>query len=189
MALKLVTGPTSEPVTDAEALAHCRIDHHDDDLLVRRLITAARRRVETTLRRSLLATTWRLSLGEFPCDAIVLPRPPAQSVSSIAYIDSAGASQTLASYQLDSDSEPAGIHPAYGEVWPSTRCQPNAVQVTFVAGYASAAAVPQTIKLAILMLVGHWYEHRESVTDESKLSETPQSVEFLLAGERVFRFV
>lgn len=189
MAVKVTVEPTAEPVSVAEALAHCRIDHSDDNALLLRLISAARRRVETTLRRALMSQTLRLSLDAFPCGAIVLPRPPVAAVTTIAYTDSAGDSQTVASYLLDAESEPARLSPAYGAAWPTARCQPNAVQITYSAGYASAAAVPPTIKLAILMLVAHWYEHRESAMDEGKLSETPQAVDFLLAGERVVRFL
>jgi len=188
MALKITVAPTAEPVTVGEALAHCRIDHSDDNAMLLRLIAAARRRVETTLRRSLMPQTLRLSLDAFPAGAILLPRPPVTAVTTVAYTDLAGDSQTLADYQLDTEREPARLLPAYGDCWPGARDQANAVQVTYQAGYATAEAVPQTIKLAILMLVAHWYEHRESAMDEGKLSETPQAVEFLLGGERVVRF-
>lgn len=194
MALRVITEPTSDPVSVAEALKQCQIDHHEDDTYLRSLIRAATRRVETTLRRAIMPQTLRLSLDRFPCfgidpcAAIELPRPRAVSITTLTYIDDAGVQQTLASYQLDTESEPGRLLPAYGASWPSTRCQPNAVQITYVAGFTSAAVVPQTIKLAILMLVAHWYAHRESVTEEGNLSETPQAVDFLLAGERVFSF-
>ena len=40
----------------------------------------------------------------------------------------------------------------------------NCVTVRFVAGYGAASAVPETVKAAIKLLVGHLYEHREAVT-------------------------
>lgn len=188
MGLKVITPPTAEPVTVQDALAHCNIDHTDDNLLLARYITAARERLEkTTLRRALMPQTLRLTLDRFS-SGILLPRPPAIEIDSITYIDTAGDEQTWEDYHLDADREPARLEPAYGSTWPEVRCQSGAVKITYQAGYANAAAVPQTTKLAILMLVAHWYEHRESVTDEGRLSETPQSVDFLLAGERVFRF-
>jgi uncharacterized phiE125 gp8 family phage protein len=37
------------------------------------------------------------------------------------------------------------------------------IQVTYVAGYGAAASVPQKYKQAMLLLIGHWYENRETV--------------------------
>lgn len=191
MSVRVVTPPTIEPVTVADAVAHCRIDHSDDNALLARLIAAARTRVERSLQRSLLPQTLRLSLYSFPAHnrPIQLPRPPVTSVDSVTYIDFAGDNLTLLSYQSDLDSEPARLSPAFEQCWPCSRWQPNGVVVTYQAGYATPAAVPPTIKLAILMLAAHWYEHRESASDEGKLSLTPQGVEFLLEGERVLRFL
>ena len=56
----------------------------------------------------------------------------------------------------------------------------------FVAGYANAEAVPEGIKLAIKGLVGHWFEHREAITDEVTLSEVPTFIHALLAPYRVW---
>jgi hypothetical protein len=41
---------------------------------------------------------------------------------------------------------------------------------------------PQTIVQAMLLLIGHWYNHREAVSAD-KLTEVPEAVESLLAGE------
>ena len=41
---------------------------------------------------------------------------------------------------------------------------------------------PQTIKAAMLLLIGHWYEHRLAVST-STMSVMPMAVESLLAGE------
>jgi len=35
---------------------------------------------------------------------------------------------------------------------------------------------------AMLLLIGHWYNHREAVSAD-KLTEIPEAVESLLAGE------
>lgn len=93
-------------------------------------------------------------------NAIVLPIPPVQSISSIQYVDTSGATQTLSSanYILDSNSEPARITPAYGLSWPDTRVQVGAVTVTFVAGYGLAIAVPAAAKTFIKMKVRQLYD-------------------------------
>lgn len=94
-----------------------------------------------------------------------LPKPPLVSVTSITYVDTNGATQTLASdqYLVDSVSEPGRVTPAYGTLWPATRDQINAVTVSFTCGYGSAAAVPEGIKRWIRMRVSTLYENREEV--------------------------
>ena len=59
----------------------------------------------------------------------------------------------------------------------------NAVNVTFVAGYGGASAVPSSFKQAIQLLAGHWYENREAVS-EVAFKEVPFAVTCLLESER-----
>ena len=40
----------------------------------------------------------------------------------------------------------------------------NAITLRFICGYGGASAVPDQIKAAINLYVGHLYEHREAVT-------------------------
>ena len=122
--------------------------------------------MEAVTWRALIQQTWVLTLPAFPA-VIYLPKPPTASVTSIAYIDTAGASQTLSTdiYALDSRQEPARIVTKFGQVWPATRAQnENAVTVTFVAGYgASASSVPEPLRHAVRLLAGMLYENREAV--------------------------
>ena len=94
-----------------------------------------------------------------------LPRPPQAAVLSVQYVDPTGTLQTAPAslYQVDADREPARLAPAYGQVWPATRAQMAAVQVTYQAGYGGPAAVPDDLKAAIRLLACHYYEHREPV--------------------------
>lgn len=166
-ALTLITAPASEPVTVAEAKAHCRVDISDDDTLIERLITAARRRVEHDCLHALLTQTWELVLGGFPdSDRIELPYPPLQSITSVTYINSANASTVWGSsnYHADTDRTPGRLVAAYGVSWPSFTPRPySAVKVRYVAGWTAAANVPAELRQALLLLVAHWYEQREAV--------------------------
>jgi len=93
-----------------------------------------------------------------------LPRPPLVSVASITYYDgTTGQLLTVdpATYNLDTSTEPGRVAPSYGNIWPIVRQQLASVKITFTAGYGSDASVPDTIKTAIKMLVGQWYENRE----------------------------
>lgn len=160
--ITLVTPPASEPVTTAEAKLWLRVEHSADDDLIAELVTAARQKVEQQTGLAMITQTWRMSLDEFPCWEIELPRSPLQSVSSVTYVDHDGVTQTVSAsdYAVDASIRPGTVEPAYGEAWPSARCQPNSVQVTFVAGYGSASAVPAPIKAAIKLTVASLYENR-----------------------------
>ena len=191
MGLKVVTPPGSEPLTLAEAKLHART-HDADDSLTTRLIVAARKHVEVFLQRALISQTleWTLDYG-FGCRVLELPRPPLLSVTHIKYVDDAGALQTLDPSKYGvfgvGQEEPGRVAPVYDEIWPTVRCQLEAVQIRFVAGYADAASVPEDIKAALLLLIGHFYAHREENHD-FQLHELPLGVLRLLTPHRVTRF-
>lgn len=169
MAYTQTVAPASEPVTLAEAKAHCRVDTDTENTLITALITAARETAEAETGRQLISATWTLKLDEFPEDdgCIELRHPPLSSVTSIVYLDADGASQTLSAsaYQVDTAGTFGRIVLAPGETWPTTEADRiNAVTITFVAGYTT---VPETLKLAIKLMVGHWFENREETCDRN----------------------
>ena len=167
-ALQLVTGVTAalEPVTLTQAKEHLSIDrsivHHDNH--IRRLITAARQRIEQMANRATITQTWDFFLDRFPSNAwaMLIPLPPLQSVTSVKYIYEDGNQQTWASskYKVDTATMPGRITPAFGEVYPATRLEVNAVEVRFIAGDTSVANVPEVYKQAMLLLISSWFEER-----------------------------
>ena len=162
---RVTTSPVQEPVSVAEAKAHLRIDHGDEDTVIAGLIKAAREMVESDAEISLLPQTLTWYIDAFPAWEICLRRPPVNSITSITYLDADGTSQTLSAsdYRFDGYSRPARITPAYNEEWPDTYQVNNAVTIVAAAGYTSVSEVPQLAKQAIHMLVGHWYDNRETV--------------------------
>jgi uncharacterized phiE125 gp8 family phage protein len=187
----LVTAPTLMPVDIAEAKAYARVEISDDDPLFQLLANAARRFYEDYTGRTAVTTTWRIKLDSFfdapwYCEeegVLRLPRPPLQSVSSVAYLDSNEDSDTWASsdYTVDTDSEPGRLLPAYGEDWPTTLDHPNTVTITFVAGYASVALVPESVKLGMYYLIQHWYTVRDPVATSGAVPKVvPLTVQHLL---------
>ena len=118
-------GPALEPVTLAQAKAHCRVTTDNDDALFATYIQAAREYAERQTSRSFLQQTWRLSLGHFPrfshrvaqegfrgyessgyssgygCGSwslpspILLPQPPLIGIGDVTYLDPNGTRQTL----------------------------------------------------------------------------------------------
>lgn len=189
MSIKLVLAPSIEPVTLEEAKQHCRVwDDSDDEYLVG-LIVAARRWCESYCSRSLITTRWREVFTDFPgYGAFRVLRAPLLSVSSIVYIDSAGASQTLdaATYVTLSDCEPGEVRLAYGKTWPSVRSEGVAapVTLTYDAGYGTTAdSVPASIRHAIKLMIGHWFENREPIVTGTIVAAVPDSAKSLLISE------
>jgi uncharacterized phiE125 gp8 family phage protein len=180
--------PANPPVTLSEAKAHCRVDHADEDALLTSLVAAAVAHLDGwsgVLGRAIVTQTWRQDFDGFGgVGDLRLRLPmPAASVVSLVYVDGEGDSQTLDpdAYVLRADVLGSYIEPAYGEAWPTTRNQTGAVRVTFTAG-AAVADVPQPIKQAILLLVGHWYANREAVTAGAQVV-LPLAVDALLASQ------
>jgi hypothetical protein len=180
MRLVLVTAPTVEPLTAAEARARLNIGSEVTDEVLDGLIKAARQMIDGGqgwLGRALITQTWRLMLDHFPgygcCPGlgfghghchednwdggaqIRIPLPPLQSIASVSYVDRDGVTQTIpANDYVKLSGEPAAIVPAYGKSWPVTRYQPDAVTVEFVCGYGAAGSnVDEPIRSAIALQV------------------------------------
>ena len=195
MALVLKTAPAAEPILPAEAKLHLRVDHDDEDTYISALIKTARHDAETITRRALITQTWELVMDDWPeNDWFEIPLPPLQSVTSITYTDSDGAMHTLsaADYVVDTDSEPGRVRLVDGASWPTVELRPlSAIRVTFVAGYGDAgAAVPEPIRQAMYLLIGHYYENREAVINSTgaNVQLLPLGVTTLLQTYRMFCF-
>lgn len=215
MRVEIVTPPAVEPLTVAEARAHCRLgdDTSQDDLLSRG-IASARERIEARIGRALVEQTLDVYLDRFPTGggynlrrirqlgwdapgflpgpvAIVLPYPPLQSVTSVKYLNQAGTLATLdpSAYRvIASTFNPGKVEPALYQSWPATAELSDAVVVRIVAGYGDAAAVPSAIKSAALLIVGHLFEHREEVIDGPLPERLDRGVDALLAAHNPGRY-
>jgi uncharacterized phiE125 gp8 family phage protein len=174
--IKITTAPSIEPVTETEAKLHCRVDHSTEDAIFTRLIETARIQCEDIARRAFITRTFTAYLDCWPyMTRFELPFPPLIAVTSIKYYDDAGSSAaTFASsnYQVDAHSEPGRIALKSSATWPSVSLRElNGVEIIYTAGYGALATdVPDRYKEAMLLLIGHLYEHRESVVVEQGVS-------------------
>lgn len=164
MLVQLITAPTLEPVTLAEAKKQCVVEHADDDALFNLIIGAAREHLEKMCWRGIVTQTWEVVSECFEDDGegIELPKGNLVAVASVKYIDVNGVEQTLTlttDYVLDTVSVPGRVRLAYGTYWPSPRSQWDAVKIRYSVGW-SQAAVPKALKQALLLLVSQMYEHR-----------------------------
>lgn len=181
--------PTLEPLTLADVAAALRLDSNEilpQAAYLDGLIMAARTFVEDVTTRQLLTATWEARLDWFP-GVVKLKKCPVRAVSSITYFDTANVQRTLpiTTYQVDVQSEPARIIPVYNQIWPYTYSRLQAVTVTFTAGYGDTIdTVPASLKHAMLLLIGHWYEHREAVNVGNIGTPFPFAVEALMTPYR-----
>ncbi len=187
--LRLKTAPTLTPVSLAEAKTHLRIDSSftaDDDYITT-LINVATSAAENYTNLAIMEQSWYLDIDAFP-DYFNLLKGTLRvlTINSITYSDENNASQTLASsnYFADGSIKPARIYFAPDATIPSTYDKPNAVSVDFTLGFTAASQVPAPIKQAVLLMVGTYYETRQTVSDRT-YKEIPQSAEFLLMPYRV----
>ena len=184
---KVTTPPSVEPCSTTEAKTQLRIDTSTEDTLIATYIASARETLERLMRRAFITQTITLKLDKFPSGgaAIRLPRPPAQSVTSISYVDEDGATQTFTDYTLDTQQQPASILLDYNVDYPSTRTQPNAVTIVYVAGFGDASTdMPSAIILAVKMLIGTFYENREATT-VARVNELPLGIQMLIAANEI----
>jgi uncharacterized phiE125 gp8 family phage protein len=207
MGFKLISGPTSEPVTLAEIKAHLRIDFTDDDEIIGLYLAAARQQAEKYTGCGFIEQTWDLYLDAFPhgnhegfhrrrhSNVIEIAKAPLLDVIGVFYLDGNGDEQELSAdlYDVDVTSLPARIVPVSS--WPSIKVAANAVRVQFTVGFKNADSpalddVPAPIKAAILLTLGHLYANRESVivgAIRAATVELPQGAIWLLNDYRAHR--
>lgn len=157
MTPKLVTPPAVAPVTLEDAKLHCRIDHNEDDGLIGAFVAAAVGHLDGwtgVLGRCIMPQTWSVTVA---AGEVVLPMPDVTEASF------GGAPLAVTASAMG----PVVTAPEAGEVT-FTCAMPH--------GLFAAARV------AVLLLVGHWYANREAAG--AALVEAPMAVEMLVAQMR-----
>lgn len=199
---KVLYAPQSEPVSLSDAKIHLRVDHDDEDQLIYILVQAATELAENFTGRSFITQTRQMKLDNFPyyrgqyynncVGTITIQHSPLISISGtdaatspntlgVTYYDENETLQTLSASDYWVDSSSGIPRLVVKNSWPSTFTMPNAVTITYTAGYGNANAVPAQIKQAILLMIGHLYEHRESVSTE-QMYEIPMGAKMLLGN-------
>lgn len=161
-----IAAPATEPVTSPQAKTQCRIEASDTnfDTEITRLITAARSHVEAVCKVR-FGTRSAVAKCDSFADMARLPEAPVASVTSITYVDTDGATQTLATsvYELRADDLEAAVVLKYGQAWPSI--QPGSrITLTASVGYSTS---PESVVHAMLV----WIENAFHGTEPVKIGE------------------
>ena len=169
--------PTYEPITLEQARKQCKVDAfgdpptHPDDDLIEIYISAAREWAELDTGCSLAQRQLPMAIDAFPTngDGIPLPVAPVLSILSITYLNTLGIEVEVPNvdYELDIFASPREIVLTPNSEWPSDVGDfNNPIRITYMTGYSSPeespqdAPMPRSVKAAILLVVGHLYDHR-----------------------------
>lgn len=188
MGFNLVTSTTAEPVTLAAAKDQIRVTTTEEDTIIQDMIEVSRHWCEGYTGRSFMAQTWDIYMDDFPNTPYDVPLPPLKSVTHIKCVNSVGTTTTVGSteYFYDIYSEPGRIEHVYGYTWPTTTLRTmNGVVIRVVTGSTKIGDVPEKYKLAIKLLVGHLYEHREETSIEKNLETIPYGITSILDDRMV----
>lgn len=182
-----VTAPSASPISLAEAKAQMRVEGNDDDIVIQRLIDASVAFVDAqgVLGFAMITQTWGQWLGPNP-GTVSLLLGPVQSVSAIKYYDADGVLQTatLSDFNVFGTPNRITVSPKSGKAWPITQTRDDAIKIEYVVGYgATSASVPQTVRHALMMLVAHWYENRET-SAEKQMVDLPYGFSEMIGIER-----
>ena len=187
----VVTAPTEEPISLADAKLHLRVASTEtgedallgvastetgedallgaastetgEDALLGALIAAAREWCEGYTGRALATQTIEAYPDRFPRSyALELPMPPLQDVVSIKYKDSTGTEVTL----TEDEDYIVDISGPIGRIaLPYGKLwpafDPYPVNPIAIRYTAGYTAMPKIVRQAMLLLIGHWYANRE----------------------------
>lgn len=197
MTVQVVQAPAFQPVALAEAREWCRVesDDTDHDAVLTLLVKAMTAYAENLTGRAFVRRQLKLYLPCWPMintahyhgNGIEVPYPPLIAVSSLKYRDEDGVLQDLDSelYDVHNWREPGLIVRAYDEIWPSHRAAPDAIQVTYFAGYAPSSSpddeaalqenVPASVKAWIQARLLTLFDKRDQLVQGGNVAELPRA--------------
>ena len=175
--LELVDAPLVTPISLSEVKEQLRVEHDDDDAMLTRLIDVAiaYTDVRGALGQAMITQKWGQWIKPNPPQNVYLTLGPVQSVTAVKYYDEAGVLQddVVDNYQVFGTEFETTLSPKAGFSWPTAQQRADAIKIEYEIGYGDAASdVPQTVRHALMLLIGHWYDNREQ-TGVDELSDIP----------------
>lgn len=167
--LLVVTGAPDPLLTLTEAKDHLEIDHSDKDTLITSLVAAASAMLDGydgMTGKTIAEQTVAYSIRQFPGRKLNIPVYPVKSLTSVSYYDEANEQQTIdvANFRLLSNEDYATLDLIEGYSLPTLYDRQDAITFTLLCGFA---AIPEPIKHAARLMVGHWFENREAASEKS----------------------
>ena len=183
------SAPAVEPLIVNDMILQMNAQGTPDEELIGKHITAARAYVEDYTGTRLITQTLTLRTDDW-ADLENLPVAPVQSITSITYVDTDGATQTLATTVYE--ARLYGLEPSvvlkYNQTWPTIRMG-SQITVTAVVGYGGAgSSVPPAVIQAMKLMAADMFRFRETAQVGSVAGVYPvaTTVENLLANHRKY---
>ncbi|WP_261840955.1 head-tail connector protein [Aliamphritea ceti] len=177
------TPPAETPITLEDARVQCMLDADitDEDGLIESYIKSAMLFCEGRMNRPIIRQE-KQYVGEFKSSIELTPN--LLTVESVDYLNTSGEKVTLpaANYFINT-AEIVGKVQLLMSVPAVKTPHPQPVTINFTCGYGAAEDVPDDIKQAIRLLVGHWFRNREAAG--AVAGEVEFSVSSLLSNYRV----
>jgi|14_taG_2_1085336.scaffolds.fasta_scaffold06066_4 uncharacterized phiE125 gp8 family phage protein len=175
--LELVDAPLKKPISLNEVKDQLRVEHTDEDLLINRLINVAiaYTDVKGVLGQAMITQKWGQWIAANPPKEVKLLLGPVQGVTAIRYYDEDGVLQLddYNNYDIFGTESYTTISPKTNYSWPTTQRRSDAIKIEYEIGFGdNPSDVPETVRHALMLLIGHWYDNREN-TQMDELSDIP----------------
>lgn len=155
----------AEPVTLAEAKAQCRMaDDDSEDTFITSLIAPARAYVERVTGQIFVGGERTEAFGRWG-DYLEIYKRPITSIDSITYSTSDDPEEDVeyTGFVANLNQFPVRVYSAIGGSGFPTLEDGQTITVTYTAGELASTSEEYLLgKRAMLLLIGHWFENRET---------------------------
>lgn len=175
---KVKTAPIIFPVdlTKFKNNLHIPIENTDQDVYLQDILNAAIDDAQTMTGRQFCAATYTAYMDQCPDgNELEIDLGPVTAITAVKYYAPGAAIQTTfdaLKYQLDNVDLTARLR--LSEYFTADTNRMNSVEIEFTCGWATAAAVPQTIKDAIILLATERYLNPENAPGMSNRTNAAQ---------------
>ena len=183
MLLRRTSAGSTPAILLAEAKARLRVTHTAEDDVITAMIASSWEAVGEMAGRVLATETWEMADMAFS-GTVKLPKSPVIALTSVQYLDATETLQTatLSDFALIASDDWSLVQPKVDKDWPSPGVQrADAMKITFTAGYTT---LPPALREAVLLMIGHRYRNRESVSADA-LAEVPMALRDLVALHKI----
>jgi len=171
----------STSITTDEAKAWLKVDHTDEDSLISALRDAAVHHVEEYTGRKFRTGLFSILAPNFQ-DVRRLPLGYISGTVTIQYrLENDASVYTLASTEYSSTVIADVLYTNFRNSLPTVDPYNSGAVIFSVSGGVTAASMPEDVRTACLLLVGHWFENRSAVHIGSSIEKMPMAVDALLA--------
>lgn len=186
MIIERIADAKAEAISLDEARKQCRVLNTDDDDVLRIFIEAARNSVEHIIENALVEGTYAFY---FDCSQPAFKiYKPIVSITTFEYktarnTGTYSGSLTGSDYHMDTEQ---GLITLNDSTMTDIVEQSNAIKITAVVGQPNIGIIKGDIKLAMLLMIGHWFENREDSIIGPNITSIPMGAKHLLSPYKVF---